>query len=424
MSQTQVQTGLDVSRYGNAAPTVLKAVIDIKPTDVPIMVESLRRSFASDKTLSKEWRLSQLRAFLRMLEEDGPELCDAMLKDLHKSPLEGYLTELGLVKAEIETAIENLDEWMKPIKTQNSALNIPCWSTTQRDPLGVVLIMGAWNYPMQLSLAPLVGAIAGGNCVVIKPGSYAVASSHALARAITKHFDQDCIRAIEGNREITTALLNESFETIFFTGSAFVGKMVAEAAARHLRPCILELGGKSPTIIDKSANLTHAVQRLIWGTFVNGGQTCVRPDFCCVHKDVADEFFDLCRKYIKQFYGENPQQTEWFGRCINDGAYKRLKGLLDQSRDRIVSGGNTDSNDRYIEPTIIDFGTDIKTFQESPIMQDEIFGPILPCIRYNDLESVIQLIRQLPTGKPLHYIVFQQIKELFKKLKQEQHQVD
>jgi aldehyde dehydrogenase (NAD+) len=252
----------------------------------------------------------------------------------------------------------------------------------------------------------LVGAIAAGNCVVIKPGSYAVASSHALARVITKYFDQNCIRAIEGNRDITQALLDQSFETIFFTGSAFVGKMVAEAAAKNLRPCVLELGGKSPTIIDRSANLVHAAQRLIWGTFVNGGQTCVRPDFCCVHDEVANQFFALCQKYIKEFYGQNPQQTEWFGRCINDGAYKRLKGLLDQSRDRIVCGGRTDPSDRFIEPTIFDFGRDIEGFKQSPIMQDEIFGPLLPCVRFTDLESVIRLIRDLPTGKPLALYCF------------------
>jgi aldehyde dehydrogenase (NAD+) len=242
---------------------------------------------------------------------------------LDRSPLEGFLTELALVKAEIETALQHLDEWMTPKKTRNSALNIPSWSTTQRDPLGVVLIMGAWNYPMQLSLAPLVGAIAGGNCVVVKPGSYAIDSSHALARAISKHLDNSCIKVVEGNREMTNALLNETFETTFFTGSAFVGKIVAQAAASHLRPCVLELGGKSPTIVDKSANLEHAAQRLIWGTFINGGQTCVRPDFVMVHEDVADAFFKLCKRFVKEFYGEDAQQSEWFGRCINTGAFTR-----------------------------------------------------------------------------------------------------
>ena len=234
------------------------------------MMDDLRSAFTSDFTLSKEWRLSQLKAMARMLDEEGPALCEAMRLDLHKSPLEGFLTELALVKSETLTAIEMLDEWMTPTKTRNSALNIPSWSTTQRDPLGVVLIMGAWNYPMQLSLAPMVGAIAGGNCIVIKPGSYAVASSHALAIAIKKHMDSQCIRVVEGNRAMTGAILKETFETTFFTGSAFVGRIVATACAQNLRPCVLELGGKSPTIVDKSANLDHAVQRLVWGTFVNG----------------------------------------------------------------------------------------------------------------------------------------------------------
>jgi acyl-CoA reductase-like NAD-dependent aldehyde dehydrogenase len=235
-----------------------------------------------------------------------------------------------------------------------------------------------------------------------------VASSHALAKAITKHFDQDCIRAVEGNREMTSALLAETFETIFFTGSAFVGKIVAEAAARNLRPCVLELGGKSPTIVDRSANLEHAVMRLVWGTFVNGGQTCVRPDFCMVHEDVAEEFFRLCKHYVRQFYGEDPQKTEWFGRCINDGAFKRLQGLLQDStsKAKVVCGGASDAADRFIAPTVLDFGKDIAAFAKSPVMEDEIFGPLLPCVRYTELESVITFIRGLNTGKPLALYCF------------------
>lgn len=307
---------------------------------------------------------------------------------------------------------------MTPKKTRNSALNIPCWSTTQRDPLGVVLIMGAWNYPMQLSLAPLVGAIAGGNCVVVKPGSYAIESSHALARAISKHLDNSCIKVLEGNREMTNALLNETFETTFFTGSAFVGKIVAQAAASHLRPCVLELGGKSPTIVDKSANLEHAVQRLIWGTFINGGQTCVRPDFVMVHEDVAEKFFKLCKRFVKEFYGDNAQGSEWFGRCINAGAFTRLKALLDASTGKIVCGGKTDASDRYIEPTVIDFGRNLELFARSEIMQDEIFGPLLPCVRFSELESAIQFIRNLNTGKPLALYCFATNAKVIKQVKE------
>ena len=271
---------------------------------------------------------------------------------------------------------------------------------------------------MNLTLVPLVGAIAGGNCVVIKPGSYAVESSHAMARAITKYFDQDCIRVVEGNREFTSALLQETFETTFFTGSAFVGRLVAEAAAKNLRPCVLELGGKSPTIIDRSADLEHAVMRLIWGSFLNGGQTCVRPDFVMVHEDVATEFFRLCKRTIKEFYTDTPKNTEWFGRCINDGAFKRLKGLLEKVSGTIVCGGECDAHERFISPTIIDFGSNVEEFGQSEIMQDEIFGPLLPCVRFRNIETCIQFIRKLNTGKPLalycfstDQIVVRQVKE-------------
>mmetsp|Transcript_28376 Transcript_28376/g.47958 ORF Transcript_28376/g.47958 Transcript_28376/m.47958 type:complete len:552 (-) Transcript_28376:421-2076(-) len=408
----------DRSRYADAKPTDLKGVDDIKPEDIPQMMDELRSAFAADYTLSREWRISQLKAMVRMLDEEGPALCEAMRLDLHKSPLEGFLTELALVKSETLTAIEMLEEWMAPTKTRNSALNIPSWSTTQRDPLGVVLIMGAWNYPMQLSLAPMVGAIAGGNCIVIKPGSYAVASSHALAIAIKKHFDSQCIRVVEGNRSMTGAILKETFETTFFTGSAFVGKIVATACAQNLRPCVLELGGKSPTIVDKSANLDHAVQRLVWGTFVNGGQTCVRPDFCMVHEDVADKFFFKCKQYILEHYGQNPQESEWFGRCINDGAFKRLNGLLQSSSAQIVHGGKVDSMDKFISPTVMDFGTDWDGFTKSEVMQDEIFGPILPCVRYRELEDCVRFIRALPTGKPLALYCFSTDQKVIKVVKE------
>ncbi len=180
---------------------------------------------------------------------------------MHKSAFESYVTELSVIESEIHVALEHLDEWMTPKKCSNSALNIPCWSTTQRDPLGVVLIMGAWNYPMQLTLAPVVGALAAGNCVVIKPGSYAVESSHVISRLVSKYMDPKVVRVAEGDRKVTSALLSEHFDHIFFTGSGFVGKIVAEAAAKHLTPVVLELGGKSPTIIDSSANLEHAAQR-------------------------------------------------------------------------------------------------------------------------------------------------------------------
>jgi len=394
------------SRYSAAAGSTFDALKEITADEVPGLVEELRSTFRSEKTQSVKWRKEQLRNFGRMIDECQKEFCEGMFEDLHKSPFEGYLTELGLVKNEIETALEHLDSWMIPEKKSNSALNIPCWSTTQRDPLGVVLIMGAWNYPVQLALAPMVGAIAGGNCILMKPGSYSPATSNILARIIPEYLDQDAIRVIEGNRDVTSAVLKERFEKIFFTGSGFVGRIVARAAAEHMTPCVLELGGKSPCVVDSSADLEHASQRLCWGTFLNGGQTCVRPDFCLVHEDVADAFFKQMQKTLLSFYGENPQETEWFGRCINESAFTRLAQLVEENKQYIVTGGKMDKADKFISPTVLDFGSDIDLFRNSSVMQDEIFGPLLPCFRYKNIEDAVSMIKDLPTGKPLALYAF------------------
>mmetsp|Transcript_1860 Transcript_1860/g.2130 ORF Transcript_1860/g.2130 Transcript_1860/m.2130 type:complete len:536 (+) Transcript_1860:121-1728(+) len=378
----------------------------IEPEDAKQLVADLRKAFASDKTRSKRWRVQQLKAFDRMLDECRAEFCEAMFQDLHKHKFEGYVTEISLIKSEIHECLKNLDKWMAPTKKPNTLLNIPCWSSTQRDPLGVVLVMGAWNYPIQLSLAPMVGAIAAGNCIIMKPGSYAKASSNAMARLVNKYLDPDCIRVVEGNRKVTGALLEEKFDKIFFTGSGYVGRIIATAAAKHLTPCALELGGKSPCIVDSSANLTHAAERIAWGSFLNGGQTCVRPDFLMVQESVADEFIDVFRATVKKFYGEDPQKTEFFGRCINDSAFNRLADLVEAHKDNIVFGGRKDASEKYIEPTMFDFGSDIEAFSKQEVMQDEIFGPLFPTVRYKNTEEVIQFVRNLPTGKPLALYAF------------------
>mmetsp|Transcript_24018 Transcript_24018/g.29405 ORF Transcript_24018/g.29405 Transcript_24018/m.29405 type:complete len:502 (+) Transcript_24018:158-1663(+) len=378
----------------------------IEPEEVKKLVSDVREAFGKDKTLSKEWRIGQLKAFDKMLDECTEEFCEAMHKDLHKSHFEGYVTEIALIKAEIHAAIKHLDQWMTPVKKPNGGLNAPCWSTTQRDPLGVVLILGAWNYPIQLSLAPMVGAIAAGNCVIMKPGSYAVESSNVMSRIVNRYLDPECIRVVEGNRKVTGAILEEKFDKIFFTGSGYVGRIVLTAAAKHLTPCALELGGKSPVIVDASADITHAAERIAWGTFLNGGQTCVRPDFLMVHEKVADEFIDKFQATVKKFYGEDPQKTEYFGRCINDAAFNRLSDLVKAHQDKIVFGGKTDASEKYISPTMFDFGSDIEAFSKAEVMQDEIFGPLLPTVRYGKTEDVIQFVRALPTGKPLALYAF------------------
>jgi len=391
------------SRYGTQQHTQFAGTeaCSVTTEEVPKAVQGLRAAFNSDKTLSLEWRVGQLNAMQRMLSEGLGELQEAMMKDLHKSAFECIATEIGLVESECIAAIKHLKEWMKPAYTNTSALNWPAGSYTLHDPLGVVLVMGAWNYPVQLTLAPIVGAIAGGNCMLIRPGSYAVHTSHAMCRLIDKYLDRECIRVAEGDRHLTTKVLQEKFDKIIFTGSEFVGKLVAEAAAKHLTPTVLELGGKSPTIIDRSAHITHAVERIVWATFLNSGQTCVRPDFCLVHVDVADKFFSQLKVTMREFYSDNAKSTEFYGRIINTKAFERLADLVEKSKSAIKIGGAVDAAERYVEPTVFDFGSDLKAFRGQEIMQDEIFGPLLPVARYSNIEDVVSFVRSLPTGKPL-----------------------
>jgi len=373
----------------------------VKPEEIPAVVKDLRAAFNSDKTLSREWRVGQLNAFLKMMREGTAELAASLKQDLHKSEFESFASEISFVEAEIHEALAHLDEWMAPHPTKTSALNWPAGSYTLHDPLGVILVMGAWNYPVQLTLLPIVGAIAGGNCVLIKPASYAEATSHTMCRLVDKYLDKECIRIAEGNRDVTGKILEQKFDKIIFTGSDFVGRMVAEAAAKHLTPTILELGGKSPTIVDRSAHLTHAAERIAWATFLNSGQTCVRPDFCLVHEEVADEFLRVLKATVQEFYADDAKRSEFYGRIINEKAFERLAGLLVKSKDSVAFGGAVDAEERYIQPTVLDFGGDLEAFGAQPVMQDELFGPLLPVARYSNIEDVVAFIRRLPTGKPL-----------------------
>lgn len=395
------------SRYGDRDVSVKYDNQETTEQEIPGMVEDLRRVFNSERTSSYEWRVGQLNAFKRMLTECKDEFTEAMWEDLHKDHWEGWLVEISLLEAEIEHMLAHLSEWMDPnYEYSSSALNVPCWSSTVRDPLGVVLVMGAWNYPIYLSLCPMIGAIAAGNCVLMKPGSYAPHCSHALVRAIPRYLDRKAIKCVQGDRHMTTKLLEQRWDKIFFTGSGFVGRIIAKAAAQHLTPVTLELGGKSPAIVDKSANLEQAATRLLWGAFLNCGQTCVRPDFCLVHEDVADEFFKLLVSKKKEFYGENAQETKNFGRPINQTAYKRLTRIMEENKDFMITGGRTDPKDRFIDPCIFDFKTDEKAFHSSSLMRDELFGPLLPCFRYRNFEDVIRICKHLWTGKPLALYAF------------------
>jgi len=371
-------------------------------------VERLRKSFAADKTLSKAWRVHQLEQLIKLLDENRKEIYDAFMKDLHKSAYEADITEIDLTKSEAIHAIEHLDDWMAPHRESISALNQPGSGCTVADPLGVVCIMSAWNYPVLLLLSPLVGALAAGNCVMLKPASYSPNMSNVMARLVTKYLDNDCVAVCEGNRDVTDAMLKVRFDKIFFTGSGFVGKLVAKAAAEHITPCVLELGGKSPCLVDKTADLDLASSRLVWGAFMNSGQTCIRPDHVLVDESVGDAFVTLCKEKIARFYSNDVQKTEWFGRIINESAHARLAQIIEQCKANVVHGGKVDAKDKFIEPTLINYRTDLASFHKSAAMQDELFGPVLP-IAYTpagDIERMIEHARNLPTGKPLALYFF------------------
>eukprot|EP00947_MAST-08B_sp_MAST-8B-sp1_P004444 g4444.t1 len=370
-------------------------------------VAHLRASFDAGKNKTRAARLRHLESMRDVIVKGRARLEQALMEDLHKSNQEAYYTEMNLVEHEIQHMVDELDHYMSPTAVGTDLLNIGGYSRTYPDPLGVVCIIGAWNYPVQLTLMPAVGALAAGNTVLIKVPSdrYSSATSRACAELVREMMDQDIVRVVEGGREMTAAVLEQRYDKIFFTGGCFVGKLVAKAAAEHLTPTVLELGGKSPAIVTKSADLSIAARRICWGAFLNCGQTCVRPDYVLVDEAVASRFFDECRKAVTAMYGEDAQKSGFFGRVINERAVKRLQGVLDRTEPGTIKwGGRTDAADRFVEPTLIDYGTDEATFEASASMEDEIFGPLLPALRYGSLDQAIRYINR--KEKPLSLYVF------------------
>jgi acyl-CoA reductase-like NAD-dependent aldehyde dehydrogenase len=373
--------------------------------DLSSTVAELRRTFESEKTLDLEWRRAQLRAFQRMITEGRGELCAAMRADLNKSEFEGYMTEINMAEMECAHALAHLDEWCAPENKSTNLFNVPSMSSEVRpQPFGVVLIMGAWNYNVVLSLCPLVPALAGGNCVLLKPGSYSKHSSDAMARLVAKYLDPNAVRVVCGDRDVNAACLAQRFDLIFVTGSTLIGKLVLEAAAKYLTPVVLELGGKSPCIVDRSCDVGVTANRIVHGAMLNAGQTCVRPDYVLVHAAVADEVIGAIRQRLVQFYGQDASQSDFYGRMINDKAAARVAQLVAAEKKRIVFGGEVDLAAKYVQPTMFDFGEDLGAFGDSAIMQEEVFGPLIPIVRYRSLQDVIRFIRQ--REKPLALYVF------------------
>ncbi len=362
------------------------------------VVKRLRAGFESGRTRPLEWRKEQLRRIRALLIERDAELSAALAADLGKASVESYLTEIAFTRLEVDDTLAHLDRWVKPAKVAVPLTQRPGRARVIPEPLGVVLIIGPWNYPLQLVLAPLVAAIAAGNAAVLKPSELAPASSAILARLVREYLDPDCVAVVEGGVPETTALLAEHWDHIFYTGNGTVGRVVMEAAAKHLTPVTLELGGKSPAIVDRHANIRVAARRIAWGKFVNCGQTCVAPDYVLVDRDVEMPFLDALTSCVRDFYGRDPRASRDYARIVNDRHFARLTALLDGGGTPVL-GGDTDAVDRYIAPTVL---TDVDP--DSPIMREEIFGPLLPVLPVDDVDAAISFVNG--RDKPLALYVF------------------
>lgn len=375
--------------------------------DIKDLVKRQKEYYGSQKTLELSFRKEALQKLLHAIKENEENIFEALKKDLNKAPFETYASEIGLIYTELKDAIKNLYRWNRKKRVRTPLVHFKSTSYIVPEPHGVVLIMSPWNYPFQLTLAPLIGAIAGGNCAVVKPSAYSPYTSAVIGRIIKECFEESYVAVIEGGREANQQLLKECFDYIFFTGSVGVGKTVMEAASKNLTPVTLELGGKSPCIVHRDADIELAAKRIIWGKTLNSGQTCVCPDYLLVHAEIKDKLISAMKRYIRKFYGEEPCRNEEFPRIVNEKHFNRLKGLL--SNGRIVTGGECNQAALQISPTLLDQIT-----WEDPVMQEEIFGPILPVMEYKDISQVISTINSHP--KPLALYLFTRSAELEKKI--------
>jgi len=376
--------------------------MSIDPGQYPAMMEELRATFDSDVTRSLNWRDEQLAAIARMLDENETRIAEALAADLGKPPQEVLLGETALIYSEVRHARRRLKRWTRPRRVHTPMVGQPGRSWVQAEPLGVVLIMGAWNYPVQLILSPLIPALAAGNCVVLKPSEIAAACSELMAELLPGYLDRRAVQVVEGAVEETTALLKQRFDHILYTGGAAVGRIVMRAAAEHLTPVTLELGGKSPCVIDQGADLESAARRLIWGKCLNAGQTCIAPDYVLVTPDDHDKLIAAIDQELDAMYGSDRLSSADYCKIINRRHFDRLCGYLDNGR--IAIGGRIDEAGCRIEPTVLT-GVDV----DAPVMSEEIFGPVLPVLKISGLDEAIAFIGQ--RDKPLAAYLFTRSRE-------------
>lgn len=364
------------------------------------LTEAQKQFFETGWTRDLAFRICQLQLLADAMRKNETVLGEALKKDLGKSAFESYATEIGFVLADIRYTIQNLQKWSAPKRVRTPLYLFPGKSKIQKEPYGSVLILGPYNYPVQLLAEPLVGAIAAGNCAVLKPSELTPHVSEAMYQIVHSTFKEEYIACVEGGVEVNQELLSQKFDYIFFTGSERVGRIVMKAAAENLTPVTLELGGKSPVIIEKTANIKEAARRIAWGKLMNAGQTCVAPDYVLVDESRKQQFLTEMKTAFSHLYGKEIKKNPDFGRIVNERHMERLQKILEQDAKYLFCGGEADTLQRYIEPAILDLGKD----QNAASMQEELFGPILPVLSYHTLEDAVRFVNK--RAKPLALYLF------------------
>lgn len=387
--------------------------------EIDAIVKEQHESFIIGKTRNIEFRRDMLKKLLAAFDKWEHELAEALWKDLHKSYEEAYITEFSIVRSELKNHIRHIRKWTRPKRKPTPLKMFPSVSYVVSEPLGNALIIAPWNYPVQLLLNPLVGAISAGCTAILKPSPYVPNVSDVIERMITETFLPEYVAVVQGNRVVNKLLLEKRFDIIFFTGSPMLGRKVMEAAARNLTSVILELGGKSPCVVDEGANIEVAAKRIAWGKTLNAGQTCIAPDYLIIHRSLKDEFVHAFERAVRELYGEDIAGSRHYVRMVNDAAFTRVKGYLNEGK--ILYGGRTDAGERFIEPTLLDMCEDLSgnamltdRTNGKQVLKDEIFGPVLPILTFEDPAYMLEYINS--GEKPLALYYFGKEQDGWKKI--------
>ncbi len=363
---------------------------------IEALAAAQKACFRSGATLPEKFRRTMLRRFDAALVNWEKRLCEALWQDLHKSYEEAMLTELSIVRGEIRQHLRHLRAWMRPESRPTPLKLLPSKSRILAEPLGQALIVAPWNYPVQLLLNPLVGAISAGCTAILKPSPYTPTVARTIEAMIREIFDEEYVAVVQGNREVNRKLFELRWDVIFFTGSPDLGRQVMEAAARHLTPVVLELGGKSPCIVDRGADIDVAARRIAWGKTLNAGQTCIAPDYLLIHRSLQEPFVKAYKEALQRLHGEDARQSPYYVRLVNDRAFERVAGYIPQGK--VLVGGRTDAAERYIEPTLL-----AEVDPAAPVMQEEIFGPVLPMRTFERIDEAVEFVTGREKPLALYY---------------------